>query len=295
MHRNAYLVLVLATLFWGGNAVAGKLAVGHISPMLISAGRWLVAGTILALWGWRHVARDWPRIRANLPLLAVLGTLGFAVFNIALYGGLAFTSAINVSIEQAGVPLFVFIVGFVLFRTRVTTAQIAGFGLSLVGIAVVASHGEPARLFDLDLNLGDLMMVGGAMAYGAYTAMLRLKPDIHWCSLMVALSAVAFLASLPFVAAEAAFGTLAFPDARGLALMAYIVVFPSILAQILYIRGVEMIGANRAGLFMNLVPIFGTMLSILLIGEAFQPYHALALVLVLGGIGLAEIGGRRQA
>ena len=247
MHRTAYLYLAFAALFWGGNAVSGKLAVGHLSPMLITAGRWAFACAIIAAWGWRYLQKDWLVVRRHLPLLFLLGTLGFTLFNVALYGGLVFTTAINVSIEQAGVPLFVFITSFVLFRTRVTTAQVIGFLLSLVGIVLVATHGEPIRVLELDLNLGDLMMVGGAIVYGVYTAMLRLKPQLHWMSLMIVLSASAFVSSLPFVALEAALGATILPDARGWGLMVYIVIFPSILAQIFYIRGVELIGGNRPG------------------------------------------------
>ncbi|MBL8583867.1 MAG: DMT family transporter [Rhizobiaceae bacterium] len=295
MHRAAYIYLIFATLFWGGNAVAGKLAVGHISPMLITAGRWGVTALVLGALGWRQVRADWPAIRAHWRLLVLLGVLGFTLFNVALYGGLLFTTAVNVSIEQAGVPMFVFLTSFIVFRTHVSAAQLVGFLLSLLGIAVVASHGQPSRLLELDLNLGDLMMVGGALVYGVYTALLRLKPQIHWISLMAALSVPAAIASLPFVALESGLGALILPDARGWVLMAYIVVFPSLLAQVFYIRGVEMIGANRAGLFVNLVPIFGTLVSILLLGEAFFAYHAVALALVFGGIAIAEASGRHMA
>lgn len=295
MHRTAYLLLLITMLSWGGNAVAGKFAVGHVSPMLITAGRWGMACLILAPFGWRRLSEDWPLIRKNLPLLVLLGVLGFTLFNVALYGALVFTSAINASIEQAGVPLFVFITSFLLFGTRVTAAQVVGFLLSLVGIGLVASHGDFARLLELDINLGDLMMVGGAIVYGVYTALLRKKPPVHWLSLMLVMCGAAFLASLPFVALEAGLGAMILPDARGLAVMGYIVLFPSILAQVFYIRGVELIGSNRAGLFINLVPIFGTLMSIVLLGEDFHPYHALALALVLGGISLAETSGRKAA
>lgn len=295
MHRAAYTYLILATLFWGGNAVAGKLAVGHVSPMLITAGRWGATALILGALGWRHFRADWPAIRAHWRLLTLLGVLGFTLFNVALYGALLFTTAVNVSVEQAGVPMFVFLTSFLVFRTRVSAAQLVGFTLSLLGIAVVASHGQPSRLLELDVNLGDLMMVGGALVYGAYTALLRLKPEVHWISLMIALSVPAAIASLPFVALEASLDALIVPDARGWALMAYIVVFPSLLAQVFYIRGVEMIGANRAGLFVNLVPIFGTFVSIMLLGEDFFAYHGVALALVFGGIAIAETGGRRLA
>jgi drug/metabolite transporter (DMT)-like permease len=292
MHRQAYLLLLLTTLFWGGNAIAGKLAVGHISPMLLTAARWGIAVAILGLLGRRHFARDWTAIRAQLPLLTCLGAFGFSIFNVALYSALNYTSAINVSIEQAVIPMLIFILNFLVFRLSASAGQIVGFLLSVAGVALTASHGEPLRLLLLDVNLGDALMVIGVVVYSGYTVALRGKPDIHWQSLMIVLTGAAFVATLPFVVAEFAWGAGMPPDGRGWAIIAYTAIFPSILAQIFYIRGVELIGGNRAGLFINLVPVFGTVLSILILGEDFHGYHAVAMVMVMGGIWLAEASGR---
>ena len=295
MYRNAYLLLILTTLFWGGNAIAGKLALGHVSPMTLTALRWFFAFLVLLAVGWPRLRADWQAVRAHLPLLVVLGALGFAVFNIAMYCALVFTTAINVSIEQAGMPMVIFLANYLLFRTRVTWIQILGFGLTLVGIVIVASHGDPRRLLALDLNLGDALMLGGVLVYSAYTVMLRWKPAIHWQSMMIVLSGAATIASIPFAIGEFALGHGVMPDMQGWAVVAYTVVFPSALAQVFYMRGVELIGPNRAGLFINLVPIFGTLLSIVLLGETFEVFHAIAIVLVMGGIWLAEASGRRMA
>ena len=294
-HRRAYILLLLTTLFWAGNAVAGKLAPGHVSPMLLTAARCAIAFVVLAWLGRDRWAADWPAIRAKLPLLALLGALGFAVFNIALYSALNYTSVINVSIEQAGIPMLIFILNYVLFRLHATMGQIVGFLLSVAGVALTASHGAPMRLLQLDVNFGDALMLVSAFVYSFYTIALRWKPDVHWQTLMTVFTGSATLASLPFVAAEFAYGAGVLPDARGWAIIAYAAIFPSILAQIYYIRSVELIGANRAGLFINLVPIFGTLLAIVLLGEAFELYHALAIVLTLGGIWLAEVSGKRNA
>lgn len=288
MARKAYLLLFLTALFWGGNAVAGKLAIGHVSPMILTAMRWGFAFVILLAIGWPRLRGDWPRVRHHWLYLIVLGMLGFTVFNVALYSALLFTSAINASIEQAAMPMVIFLANFLLFRMRVAAAQIAGFLISIAGVMLTASHGDPARLLKLDVNFGDALMVVAVLVYGGYTVALRFKPAIHWQSLMIALTFGAFVTALPFAAAEAAYGTLILPDARGWAIVAYTAIFPSILAQIFYIRGVELIGGNRAGLFINLVPVCGTLLSILILGEAFHFYHAIAMALVLGGIWLAE-------
>ena len=294
MHRTAYLLLLATTLFWGGNAVAGKLAIGHVSPMLLTALRWGFAMAILLAIGWRRLVADWPAIRRNLPLLAALGAFGFTIFNAAMYTALVHTTAINVSIEQACMPMLIFAANFLLFRLRVSWAQILGFVLSIAGVALTASHGDPARLLALDVNSGDLLMLVGVVVYAGYTVALRFKPAIHWQSLMIVLTAAATIACVPFVAWEFQTGSGIAPDGLGWAVVAFTVIFPSILAQVFYIRGVELIGANRAGLFFNLVPIFGTLLSILILREAFHPYHAVAMALVLGGIWLAETSGRKM-
>lgn len=295
MYRNAYLLLVLTTLFWGGNTIAGKLAVGHISPMMLTGLRWVVAVVILLAIGHRQLRRDWPVVRANLPLMVALGAVGFTFFNAAMYSGLLYTSAVNSSIEQAGIPLVTMAANFLLFRMKVSWAQVAGFLLTLVGIALTASHGDLTRLAELDVNIGDFLTLLAVLIYGGYTVFLRYKPDIHWQSTMIVFAASALVASIPFMLWESAAGRAILPDTRGLAIGLYTVIFPSILAQIFYMRGVELIGPNRASLFINLIPVFGAVLSVVLLGEQVFAYHALAFSLVLAGIVLAEWGGRRMA
>lgn len=288
MKRTAYLLLAVTMLLWGCNAVAGKLAVGHVSPMLFNTLRWAVSGLVLFFLARPYLREDWPVMRENWLLLLSLGTAGMTGFGIGLYTALTHTSAINVSIEQASMPLVVFLANFLVFRIRVTVAQILGFMISILGVALTVSHGDLTRLLELELNIGDAIMMGAMILYGLYTFGLRFRPQLHWQTFMLALVTVGFATSLPFAVFEHAIGSSVGPTAEGWAIVAFAGLFPSLLAQILYLRGVEMIGSNRAGLFVNLVPIFGTLLSILVLGEIFHLYHLLALVLVLSGIWLAE-------
>lgn len=294
-HSRAYALLIATMVLWGGNAIAGKLAMGHVSPMLLTLARWGFSFAILFAIGFPRLKADWHIARKHLLLLSALGAVGFSLFNITLYSALIYTSAINVSIEQAGMPMLIFLANFLLFRQRVSAAQIAGVLISVVGIALTAGHGNPLRLAALDVNRGDALMLLAALLYSGYTVALRFKPQLHWQSLMILLTGSAFLTSIPFTIGEFAYGAGVLPDTQGWMVIAYTVIFPSILAQMFYIRGVELIGANRAGLFINLVPIFGTLLSILLLGETFYLYHAVALTMVLGGIWLAERSGRKMA
>lgn len=293
MQRQAYLLLTLTALFWAGNAIGGKLAVGHVSPMLLSALRWGIACAALYAIGHRNIRGDWAVLRANAALLTGLGFVGFTLFSVALYSALMFTTAINASILQAGMPAIIFVANFWLFRLRTTAGQVFGFLLSLVGVAIAVTQGEPARLLALDVNVGDALVLVAALVYALYTVALKRKPEMHWISFMVALTGAGFVTSLPFALAEYVHGTLIVPDVRGWAIVAYTALLPSALAQAFYIRGVNAIGGNRAGLFINLVPIFGTLLSVLVLGEQLHLYHALALGLVLGGIAIAEWSGRR--
>lgn len=294
MAARAYLYLTITTAGWGGNAVAGKLAVDHVSPAMLTSLRWAVAILILVPFAWPHLRREWPVIRANALMLLFLGVLGFTLFNNFLYLGLIYTSAINGAILQAATPLVIFIASFVLLRQRTFAAQLIGFCISVVGVVLVATDGMPARLLDLDIGFGDALLLLAVLCYGLYTVALRWKPQLHWLSLMSMLAVAAFIGSLPFTLWEGTTGRLLVPDAQGWLVVLYAATIASIVSQVLYIRGNELIGGNRAGLFFNLVPIFGTLFAVVVLGEQLQAYHLIALVLVLGGIALAERGGRRR-
>nr|WP_049790299.1 DMT family transporter [Pusillimonas sp. T7-7] len=291
---KAYVLLALTTLFWAGNSVAGKWAVGHASPMVLVTARWASVMLVLYLFKRGQIGADWPAIRPRLGYLLFLGALGFTVFSVALYYALVYTTVINASILQGGMPLFVFAASFLLFSSRVGRAQMIGFVLSFIGVIVIALRGDFANLIALSINFGDALMLVAIVSYGIYTAALRSKPHVHWTSLMFVLCLGATLAALPLLAFEAVQGKTIFPDMLGWAAIAYIVIFPSFLSQVFYIRAVELIGANRAGLFINLLPVWGALLAVTMINEEFHPYHAMALMMILAGISLAEYGGRKQ-
>ncbi len=291
---RAYLFLALCTLFWAGNAVASKLAVGHISPMLLTLLRWVLAVAILIAIGYRQFLADFAAMKGKLFFIAVLGALGFAGFNLLFYTAANYTTAVNISIAQAGVPAVIFIANFILFRLRVSLLQVLGFVLSLFGVALTASRGDLATLLTLTVNRGDAFILIAITLYGLYAVALRFKPSVHWKSLMLVMSSAALVTTLPFAYAEYQGGSAIVPDLVGWLVVVYTAIFPAILAQAFFMAGVEIIGANRAGIFVNLVPVTGTLLSVLILREILAPYHFLALAFVICGIVLAEISGRRM-
>jgi drug/metabolite transporter (DMT)-like permease len=294
MAKTAYILLVLTTLMWGGNAIAGRMAVGHVSPMILVFFRWLLAFLVLLPVGWKPLRKDWPVVRQHLLKLGALGASGFALFNAIFYTALNYTTAINISIEQAGIPVMIILVNFLLYRLRVTWFQLVGVLLTIFGVVLTASHGDPLQLMKLQLNFGDAIMLVAVLLYSVYSVGLRLKPDLQWQSLMLVFTASSLVASIPFALWEIQWSNPIFPDTEGWFVIAYTAFLVSAVSQVLFIRSVELIGPNRAGIFINLVPIFGTLLSVVILGEAFHFYQGLALILVLGGIWLAETSGRKR-
>ena len=290
MHQKAYLSLIIATLCWGGNAVAGKLAVGHISPMTLTFFRWLIAVVIIFAISMPQIKKDWPVVRKNLPILVFLGVMGYVVFNAALYTAVNYTTAINVTVEQVLIPMLIFVMNFVLFRMRVSLLQVVGFSLTFIGGLITAVHGDFQTLMTLTVNIGDAIMMIAVVGYAIYTVALRWRPVINWRTMMAIPALVALIFSIPLVIWEYSTGRMIWPDQTGWTVAIYTALFASLVAQVLYIVGVEKIGANRAGLFINLVPVFGTLLSVAIIGEALQLFHVIALILALGGIAIAEWG-----
>ncbi|QFU15487.1 DMT family transporter [Microvirga thermotolerans] len=285
---QAYLLLVATTLFWGGNAIAGRLAVGEISPMVLTCLRWvLVVCTMLPLLG-RRLAAEWPPIRRRWLFVTLMGAFGFTAFNALFYAAAHHTSAVNLTIFQGAIPVLVLLGTVLFFRAPVLPLQVLGMIVTVAGVVIVSVKADFEILRTLALNVGDVWMLIACLFYAGYTLGLRHRPPVTGLVFFTALALVAFLTSLPLLAVEIVRGSAQWPTLKGWAVLAYVAFLPSLLAQVFFIRGVELIGPARAGLFVNLVPVFGALLAVLLLGEPFAFYHALGLVLVLGGIWLAE-------
>ena len=291
MLDRPYLLLLATTTSWAGNAIAGRMAAGSVSPMVLTSLRWALAIGIVLVFAKPYLERDRETIRRHWVRLAGLGAVGFAIFNVMLYTALSYTTAMNVALIQGGMPAVILLLGFVLFGRRVRALQIVGLVLSLLGVAVIVLSGEGALG---TVGRGDIIILVGILVYAGYTIALAYKPPMHWLSSIAVMGGAGFLASLPFAAWEIATGTANWPsDAGDWGIVVYAGVFPSLVAQICYIRANELIGANRAGMFTNMTPVIGTLLAVVVLGEAFRWTHALALVLTLGGIALAEWAANR--
>ncbi|MBD8067323.1 DMT family transporter [Devosia sp. PTR5] len=294
---HPYLLLVLAPLFWGGNVVAAKLAVGEIDPFLLLASRCVGATLFILPFAWRYLKQDWPIIRRRWPQIMAFGVVGYALFNGFLYLGLKSTTAVNSAIEQASLPMLILGANFIVFRVRARWIQVVGVLLAISGVLLTATHGDPLRLIRLDVNIGDGFVILACLSYTAYTLALRFRPAMHMMSFMgiafagAAIAAVVLLALLGGGVGQ--FATLATASPTVWGVIVYVMIFPSMFSQVFYARGVELVGPNRAAPSHNLIPVFGTLGSVLILGEQLEPYHFVAAIIIIGGIVLAEWAARR--
>lgn len=285
---QAYLFLTLTTLFWAGNVIAARIAVGEVSPMLLITFRWFGTVVLLLAIGGGRLRRDWPVMRQRLRYLAVMGVVGLTFFNALFYLAAHSTTAVNIGILQGAMPVLVVLGSVALFGTRLGALQAVGVAMTMGGVALVVSQGDLAVLAALDINQGDFFMILASLCYAAYALGLRSRPQVSPVSVLTVISAAAALATVPLAAAEAQMGLTVWPELDGWAVVAYVTVFPSVMAQLFFIKSVSLIGPARAGVFINLVPVFTAILAVVLLGEVFRWYHLGALVLVLTGIWFVE-------
>jgi drug/metabolite transporter (DMT)-like permease len=188
------------------------------------------------------------------------------------------------------VPVLVLVGAFLTHGSRATPVQIAGVLITAVGVVVVATQGMPLSILDIDLNRGDLIMLVACLLYALYTVALRDRPSMSGAAFFTLLALISAVTSVPLVVAEAFVSGLSMPTWQGWLVTLYVAIFPSCLAQLFFVRAVDLIGPGRTGVFVNLVPVFGAILAVVLINEPFAVFHAVALALVIGGIWLAERG-----
>ena len=287
-YGNAFLLLTITAALWGANGVASRAAVGNISPMTLVLFRWVAVFVVLAVLLRDDLRRERALLEQHRWRIFIMALAGFTGFTVFFYLAGHYTTAVNITLLQSSIPPMV-LAGAAIFKgVRPTPMQLAGMGVTLIGVLVIATRGDLFRIGDLAFNAGDLMLLAGCALYAAYTLALRDRPQMPALVFFTALAAAACLSSLPAFAIEFALGKSYWPTPTGWLILLFVALGPSLTSQVFFMRGVEMIGPGRAGLFSNLVPMFGALFAVLLLGEEFHIYHAVALALGLGGVWLSE-------
>lgn len=282
-----YLLMVLPGIVWGGNAIVARAVVGELPPVGLAFWRWLIAAIIVLPFAWKHLKNDFRPMLASWPIVLLLAAMGIAFFNAALYIAAETTGAINIIMLQTSAPVLIVLASFLLFGDRITGRQAVGIGLSLTGAIVLVAHGDMNVLANLAFNRGDIWMLVACIVYAVYTALLRLRPRVHWLSFLFTIFLLGSLLLMPFYVAESAYVMPVPVSLHALLAIGYVALFASAVGYGAYNRAVELLGANTAGLSIYLVPVFGTIFAVLLLGEHPELYQLVGILLIGAGIVLA--------
>jgi drug/metabolite transporter (DMT)-like permease len=286
--NQPYLLLCITALFWAGNAIVGRLAAGHIPPVTLSFLRWSLAFLIILPFAWKHLVRDWAAIRARLGTMIFISVIGIGAFNTLQYWALEYTQALNTLLLQSAGPLVVAVWSLILLGVRLTLAQAAGVLLSLVGVLVILLHGDLTALSSIEFNKGDIIFTVAMVIFGLYSVLTLKRPAIHGLSFAAFTFGCGAACLIPLWIWELfTRPPMAFNTANLLSLL-YVAVFPSTLAYTCYNRGVQLIGANRAAPFFHVVPLFGSVMAMVFLGERPQLFHIVGFALVLTGVFVAS-------
>lgn len=283
----SYLLPVLPPLFWAGNFVVARIMRDEIPPVQMSLWRWAAAALIILPLAVAHLRHDGPRIRRNLPFLAILALVGVTAFNCFIYVALHYTTVLNGALINSLLPLATFILAYLLLGDRLLPRQVLGIAVSLAGAVVVITRGDPMQLLQVAPNVGDFLVLAGLSAWALYTTLVKWRPPgLHPISLIAVTFAFGALFHIPFAAVEFWMIGGFEPTFRTIAAISYLAVFPSLLAYLIWNKSVAVLGPGRTGMYMHLMPIFSALLAAAFLGEAIGSYHVAAFALVFVGIGL---------
>ncbi|MEP9369204.1 DMT family transporter [Xanthobacter sp. VNH20] len=287
INNAPYLLLSITALLWACNMVLGRFVAGQIPPISLACLRWAGATLILLPFSYKQVLEDWPLVRRNWLILVLLSACGIACYNAMSYYGLQYTQALNGLLVQSASPLLIALWSLLLFRDRLSKGQIAGIIISLLGVVVIVSRGDIDVLLHLKPNVGDIWIITALLIYAFYAANLRVRPPMRSLSFLTVIMGMGAVLLIPFALWEIAQGHILHFNRTTLSVLAFVMTAPSLLAYMAFNRGVELVGANRAAPFFHLMPVFGSALAILVLGERLEWFHGVGYALVIAGIATA--------
>jgi drug/metabolite transporter (DMT)-like permease len=283
-----YLLLLVAAASFGGNWVAARVVNFEVAPFALSFWRWTIACVMLFPFALPQLREDAPVIRRHLLRLFVFGAVGAGGFTLLGYWGVSYTTAINATLLNSSLPLFVVPLSWFLLGLTVSARQLVGLALSLAGVVTIVSAGSVQTLAQLTLNPGDFLLLGGSFLWAIYTVTLRWRPPLRALSFLFTTVFAAAAVSVPFYAWEMWSGKLMSATPVSVVTIGYLALFPSIIAYVCWNQAVALVGPNVAGFFNPVIPVFGILFAVIFLGEPLRAYHLAGFALVLGGVVLTS-------
>jgi len=288
--KIAYILLILTTLFWSGNFIVGKAAsLFEIPPFTLNFYRWVFAWLILAPFTLPEIIRKKNYILENIGLIIILGITSVTIFNSIVYYSLNFTQVISGVLTISAIPVMIIFFCWLFKIEKTNIYQISGVIFSLLGVVVIIAKADLKNLLNLNFNKGDLWMVFAMFSWAIYSALLRKKKfELSQLSLLQTIISAGLIFLLPTYLIELALGYKASIHLPFVLTLTYVVIFPGLASFIFWIKGISIIGSNRSGIFLHLMPIFSTILAIIIFKEKFMTYHLIGAILIITGIYLSN-------
>ena len=289
-NNNAYIFLILATLFWSGNFIVGKAAsIFEIPPFTLNFYRWTFAWLILDPFTLKEIIQKRKHILQNIKLILILGITSITIFNSIVYYSLNFTQVISGVLMISTIPVMIIFFSWIFKIEKTNIYQILGVVFSLIGVAAIVTKADFDLLINLDFNKGDLWMVIAMLSWAMYSALLRKKKfELSQTSLLEVIISAGLILLLPAYLIEMYLGFKLNVNLPFILTLSYVVFFPGLASFICWIKGISIIGSNRSGIFLHLMPIFSTVLAILIFKEQFMHYHLFGATLIISGILLSS-------
>tara|TARA_B100001540_G_scaffold312578_1_gene333948 strand:- start:77 stop:979 length:903 start_codon:yes stop_codon:yes gene_type:complete len=286
----AYILLVLTTLFWSGNFIVGKAAsMFDIPPFSLNFYRWFFAGIILLPFTLKEIIQKKNYIFKNIGFFIILGITSITIFNSAVYYSLYYMQVISGVLMISTIPVWIIFISSILGIEKTNKFQIFGVILSLLGVLFIITKSDLNLIKNLDFNKGDLIMASGMFAWALYSALLKKKTyEISQITLLEVVIITGLLFLIPIYILETKLGSALVLNKPFILTLSYVVIFPGLAAFFFWIKGISIIGANRAGIFLHLMPIFGSLMAIILFDEKFMFYHLLGAIFIVAGITLSN-------
>lgn len=284
----SYLLLILTTLFWSGNFVLSRGLHTDIPPMALSFWRWLLALVILLLFCWKTVYPQRHILMKERTFIVVQGLLGVTGFNSLIYLAVQTTTAVNAVLINSCTPILIALCSLAIYRERLRARQLLGILTSLTGVALIMTGGDLLSLVGLEFNRGDLLVLFAGLVWALYSINLRNYPkELHPFTFLTGIVIVGLIGIVPLFITELLLGHSMAVTGPTIGAIAYVAIFPSVLAFIFWNRAVRDIGANRAGTFIHLMPAFSSILAVIFLNETIEVFHIQGIALVFVGIFLA--------
>jgi len=288
--KTAYIFLIFATLFWSGNFIVGKAAsLYEIPPFTLNFYRWTFAWLILAPFTLKEIFQKIEYILENLKLILILGITSITIFNSIVYYSLNFTQVINGVLMISTIPVMIIFFSWIFKIEKTNFYQILGVIFSLLGVMVIVTKADLDKLLNLNFNKGDLWMVVAMLSWAMYSALLRKKKfELSQISLLQTIISAGLILLLPAYLIEMSLGYRLNIHLPFILTLSYVVLFPGLASFFFWIKGISIIGSNRSGIFLHLMPIFSTIMAILIFKEKFMVFHFIGAVLIITGVFLSS-------